>query len=132
MAREDGPMDPAPAARHPKRRRLLVIDDGSVFGEGVRRWLREHGDLEVAIAGPNGNPEQDLAAFQPEAIIVVGNSVADQTLAGVLTFLLTHPDVQLLAVNGQAGNVTYFVSQQRIVSRLAELIEILDGLPDPP
>ena len=114
---------PAEPARRPTR--VLIIAGRPLFSQGLERLLNRPGQVEIrSHVGDRPGALEAARSCQPDVVILCADH--DGGNADVLTLLLglDHPP-KILEVSQRTNTITVYRREQRQVSRMEDLIELV-------
>jgi len=111
---------------------VFVLHDGSLFGRGIENLLREaEGVRLVGTASTRGDAHQEIAALNPDVIVIVGR-LSPRNAQAILNVMQGSPSSKVVSIGPGAERVLLHRTEPIPGNRLQDLIAaILHGPPNP-
>lgn len=110
---------------------VFVLHDGSLLGRGIESLLREAEGLRlVGAASTRGDARQEIAALNPDVIVIVGR-LSDRNARAILDVMQGSPSSKVVSIGPGAERVLLHRSEPIAGNRPQDLIAaMLPGSPN--
>lgn len=108
---------------------VFILHDGSLFGRGIETLLTQSEGLRlVGAASTRGDARREIAALNPDVIIIVGRLSA-RNAQGVLDVMQSRPSSKVVSIGPGAERVLLHRSEPIVGNRPQDLIAAILPVP---
>lgn len=109
-----------------KKHRVLVVDENSMFSNGVQLLLVTQKNLEII-----GTVPIDLAVITAEIdrmhpnVVVINEKIVSSQSNLIVTLLKTYPTLRIIALNLEGNQINIFDNRQVVVETFDDLVSAI-------
>lgn len=101
---------------------VFILHDGSLLGRGIQTLLTDSGSLRlVGVASTRGDARQEIAARNPDVIVIVGR-LSDRNARAILDMMQSSPSSKVVTIGPGAERVLLHRSEPVLGNRPQDLI----------
>ncbi len=108
--------------------RVLILDEETVFRNGIEALLAQHAGLEIigSAAVNSATATAEIERIRPDVVILNEQFAAARTHL-VMNLLNTYPDLQIVALSLDHNRISVYSRQEVHVTTTNDVVSVLTG-----